>query len=151
MVIKVKYKDKHGKKLLKTKKGDMIDLCCAEDTFCPLGAVTYIPLGVCIELPEGYGAKVYPRSSTHKHFGIKMACSVGIIDNSYKGPNDMWLFPAECVTGKDFRNGTRGSLIEAGDRIAQFEIYKVNDNIQFEEVIELEGDDRGGIGSTGRR
>ena len=93
-----------------------------------------------MKLPKGYKANVYPRSSTYKNFGIILANSVGQIDNSYSGDNDEWRFPAIAL---------RDTVIHKNDRICQFEIQKIQPEIQFEEVSSLGNIDRGGIGSTG--
>lgn len=100
-----------------------------------------IPLGVCIELPKGYEAIVAPRSSLFKNFGIIQANSLGIIDESYKGDNDEWHFPAICLKEKTF--------IPKGERICQFRIIQHQPFITFTEVDALGNIDRGGIGSTG--
>lgn len=42
--------------------------------------VTYLPLGVAMELPKGFEAIVLPRSSTPKKLGIICANSMGVID-----------------------------------------------------------------------
>ena len=93
-----------------------------------------------MKLPKGYKANVYPRSSTYKNFGIILANSVGQIDNSYSGDNDEWRFPAIAL---------RDTVIHKNDRICQFEIQKIQPEIQFEEVDHLDEVSRGGIGSTG--
>jgi len=104
------------------------------------GEFKLIPLGVAMELPEGYEAHIAPRSSTFKNFGILMTNHLGIVDNSYCGPNDWWYFPALAM---------RDTVIEAGERICQFRIQKNQPTLVFDEVDELTGKDRGGLGSTG--
>lgn len=74
--------------------GDWIDLRAAEDVSMTAGEFKLIPLGVAMELPEGYEALVAPRSSTFKNLGILLANSIGVIDESYCGDNDEWHFPA---------------------------------------------------------
>lgn len=106
------------------------------------GEYYLIPLGVGMILPYGYEAHVLPRSSTPSKFGIILANSMGIIDNSYSGDNDEWKFPAIAI---------RDTMIEKGDRIAQFRIMKNQPRIDFERVLHLNKKSRGGIGSTGRR
>lgn len=64
--------------------GDWIDLRAAEDVSMIGGQFKLIPLGVAMELPEGYEALVAPRSSTFKNLGILLANSIGIIDESYR-------------------------------------------------------------------
>lgn len=121
-------------------QGDWIDLRCADTTFIPKGGFEYIPLGVAIELPEGYEAIVAPRSSTFKRRGIIMTNSIGIMDESYCGDGDQWRFPAYA---------TRDTLIPKGERICQFRIVKHQPEIKFEIVDTLGNPDRGGYGSTG--
>lgn len=121
-------------------KGDLIDLRAAKDVEMKAGEFKLIPLGVGMKLPEGYKANVYPRSSTYKNFGIILANSVGQIDNSYSGDNDQWHFPAVAL---------RDTVIHKNDRICQFEIQKIQPEIEFEEVEHLDTESRGGIGSTG--
>ncbi|MFR4641284.1 MAG: deoxyuridine 5'-triphosphate nucleotidohydrolase, partial [Blautia massiliensis (ex Durand et al. 2017)] len=45
----------------------------------------------------------------------------------------------------------RDTVIHVNDRICQFRIEKHQPIIGFEEVDHLNGEDRGGIGSTGKR
>ena len=95
-----------------------------------------------IELPEGYEAHVVPRSSTFKKWGIIETNSMGIIDESYKGDNDQWFFPAYAL---------RDTKIEKNDRICQFRIVKKMETVDFETVEVLGNKDRGGHGSTGTK
>lgn len=121
--------------------GDWIDLRAAEDVSMVAGQFKLIPLGVAMELPAGYEALVAPRSSTFKNLGILLANSIGIIDESYKGDNDEWHFPAYAV---------RDTFIRKNERICQFRIIKHQPMIHLMEVDHLGNDDRRGIGSTGR-
>ena len=117
-------------------------------------SITLIPLGVAIKLPKGFEALLLPRSSTAKKFGIIQANSQGIIDESYQGNKDEWKFPAI---------GIKDTVIKKGDRICQFRIqpsqkatfwqklkWLLSSNIKIVEVDNLEGNDRGGFGSTGK-
>ncbi|MGO4945841.1 dUTP diphosphatase [Blautia sp. Sow4_E7] len=131
--------------------GDWIDLRAAEDVFIPIGQFKTISLGVSMELPEGYEAHMVPRSSTFKNFGVLMTNSLGVIDNSYCGDNDIWRFQAYCVFGGLMRNGVKGTLIKKNDRICQFRIVKKQPDVEFGKVERLDNADRGGIGSTGIR
>ena len=101
--IKIKYHDKPDYKVPRLEKipqGDWIDLYAAEDAYIPFGVVVMIPLGVSMQLPKGYEAHMISRSSTFKKWGVMMANSMGLIDESYCGDNDEWLFPAVCVNTK---------------------------------------------------
>lgn len=142
MNIKIKYFDKEIDKVEKISKGDLIDLRAAETVEMKKGDFKLIPLGVGMKLPDGYKANMYPRSSTYKNFGIIQANSVGQIDNSYSGDTDEWRFPAIAL---------RNTVIHKNDRICQFEIQKIQPEIEFIEVEHLDEVSRGGIGSTGKR
>lgn len=123
------------------RNSDWIDLRAAEEVKLAAGDYKAIPLGAAIELPKGYEAIIAPRSSTFKHFGILLANSIGVIDESYKGDGDEWHFPALAV---------RNTVIHAGERICQFRIIKHQPKYTLKWVKRLDNKNRGGIGSTGR-
>lgn len=138
--IKIKYFT-DIEKIRPFSNGDLIDLRASQDIKMKKGDFRLIPLGVAMQLPKGYKANVYPRSSTYKNFGIILANSVGQIDESYCGDNDEWKFPAIAL---------RDTIIHKNDRICQFEIQKKQPNITFEEIDILNNKNRGGLGSTGK-
>lgn len=111
--------------------GDWIDLYAAEDvtlkapqtgsrktvdkervrnTVIP---VTYIPLGVAIELPKGYEALINSRSGSPKKFNIFIPSGQGVVDNTYCGDEDEWKYVASPLDS---------TTIHKGDRICQFRI-----------------------------
>lgn len=139
MKIKIKYFT-DIEKIAKIEKGDWIDLRAAEDVTLKAGEFKLIPLGVAMELPAGYEAHMVPRSSTYKKFGIIQTNHQAVIDESYCGDNDQWLYPAYAL---------RDTEIHKGDRICQFRIMEKQPNIEFEEVEHLGNEDRGSFGSTG--
>ncbi len=139
--IKIQYLNEDIKKLEYIDgKSDWIDLRAAESVTLKAGEFKLINLGVAMQLPEGYEAHIVPRSSTFKNFGIIQANSMGIVDESYCGPNDWFYFPAIAL---------RDTEIQFNDRICQFRIEKHQPQITFKEVNQLENENRGGIGSTG--
>ena len=141
MQIKIKYfTDKIDRLKYIDGKSDWIDLRAAENIELKAGDFKLIPLGIAMELPKGYEAHVVPRSSTFKNFGIIQTNSMGVIDESYCGDNDQWFFPAYAL---------RDTEIHVGDRICQFRIMEHQPKIQFDEVLFLGNEDRGGHGSTG--
>lgn len=140
MNIKIKYHNPFFEKIKAILHGDWIDLRAAERVEMKAGEFRIISLGVSMKLPEGYEAHVVPRSSTFKRWGVLQANSMGIIDNSYCGENDIWGFPALAV---------RDTVIDAGDRICQFRIVKKMEPVEFVEVAHMEDESRGGFGSTG--
>jgi dUTP pyrophosphatase len=140
--IKIKYFNEELSKVSKITQGDWIDLRAAKTVELKKGEFGLIPLGIAMELPEGYEAHVVPRSSTFKNFGIIETNSMGVIDESYKGDNDQWFFPAYAL---------RDTVIEFGERICQFRIMEKMPEVEFVEVEHLGNDDRGGHGSTGTK
>lgn len=153
--IRIKYFE-GATKLKKIDVGNWIDLYANKDMFILEGTRAMIPLGVAMELPEGYEAHLAPRSSTFKTWGIIQTNSVGVVDHSFMGDNDQWHMPVYCLMSKcGMRDSdgmiVRGTWIHKGDKIAQFRIMEIQPEIEFEEVEVLGNDDRGGFGSTGTR
>jgi dUTP pyrophosphatase len=105
------------------------------------GEFKLIPLGIAMQLPDGYEAHVVPRSSTFKNYGIIQTNSMGIIDETYCGPNDQWFMPAFAM---------RDTTISFNDRICQFRIMTHQPEINFVQSALENNDDRGGHGSTGK-
>lgn len=137
MLIKI---NTHGNALPES-HGEWIDLRTAEDAILEPQEYREISLGVSMQLPDGYYAEVAPRSSTCKNWGVIMANSIGIIENSYCGDNDIWKFPAVAI---------RHTKIPSGTRICQFRLVEQTAPVQFEPVELLDNPDRGGFGSTGK-
>jgi dUTP pyrophosphatase len=140
-IIKIKYL-RDIEKVNRIACGDWIDLRAAEDVTMKAGEYKMIPLGIAMELPVGYEALVAPRSSTFRKYGVLLANSIGIIDESYKGDNDEWNFRAYAE---------RDTFIPKNERICQFRIIEHQPSLSIVEVDTLGNPDRGGIGSTGRR
>ena len=150
-------------------KGDWIDLYTAETVNLVAPEVdlnkkadgyrkatfdsNIIPLGVCVEVPEGFESIVAPRSSTFRKYGLMESNSIGIIDQSYKSDKDEWKMPV--VATKDI-------TIPKGTRLCQFRIqpnqkatmwqklkWLFSSGIEIEQVDSLDNPERGGFGSTG--
>ena len=122
-------------------KSNWIDLRAAEDVYLRKGEFKVIPLGVAMELPEGYEAHIVPRSSTFKNFGIIQTNHIGVIDESYCGDDYQWYMPVYAI---------RDAELHMNDRICQFRIIKHQPQIIFNEIKNLNGVNRSGFGSTGR-
>lgn len=136
--LKVKYLA-DIKPIVVEEKGDWIDLRSAETIELEARQSAIIPLGVAIELPEGYSAIIAPRSSTFKKWHILQTNSIGVIDNSYCGDNDEWCLPVYAISK---------TTIYKNDRICQFRIIK-NEPVSIMKVDKLGNPDRNGFGSTG--
>lgn len=120
------------------------------DVFIP---VTYIPLGVAMELPKGFEAIVASRSSGPRKLGMFIPSGQGIIDWSYNSNTDEWCYVASPM------NNTK---INRGDRICQFRIqlsqkatfwqklkWLFSSGVELVFVDDLNNEARGGLGSSG--
>lgn len=158
-----------------TEKGDWIDLKSAKSLIIPAAQsstlkkkniegkeisyrdvamnTTYIPLGVAMQLPKGYEAIVASRSSGPKKLCLFIPNGIGVIDNSYNGNTDEWMYVASTM---------KKATIHKGDRICQFRIqlsqkatlwqkikWLFTSGIELEFVEDLNNESRGGLGSTG--
>lgn len=139
--IKIKYFDE-VEPIEAIEVGDWIDLKVSETVEMKKGEFKLLPLGVAMQLPEGYEALVVPRSSTFKKYKIIQTNSIGVIDESYCGDDDMWRFPAYAM---------EDTVIEKNTRICQFRIVKHQPSIKLTTVTELGNANRGGFGSTGEK
>lgn len=143
MTLRIRYLSDRIEKLRYIDgRSDWIDLRAAEDVTFRAGEYKLIPLGVAIQLPKGYEAHVVPRSSTFRTFGLLQANSFGIVDESYCGNDDQWFVPMYA---------TRDTEVHVNDRICQFRVMAHQPLIEFEETDRLEGENRGGFGTTGRQ
>lgn len=139
--IEIKYEYPDTGKIERIAAGDWIDLKAAQTVELKQGEFKLIDLGVAMKLPKGYEAIMAPRSSTFKNFGIIQANSIGVIDESYCGPEDYWKLPVIAL---------RDTKINRGDRICQFRLLPHQPPVMFETKEELAGENRGGFGSTGK-
>lgn len=162
LYIPIKYFE-GATKLKPNPKGDLIDVYSREDVFIPKGEMRMVHLGFAMQLPKGKMARLFPRSSTFKTWGVIQVNSVGIIDNSYCGDNDEWMIPLMCMEARDYDYSVNknqdsilssqitGTWIRKGDKIAQFEIVDKMSKVTFGEKDTLGNKDRGGFGSTGTK
>tara|TARA_R110000824_G_C15078004_1_gene664077 strand:+ start:240 stop:668 length:429 start_codon:yes stop_codon:yes gene_type:complete len=142
--MKLKFKKLHPSAVIPTKGTDAAaayDLVSIERVFIPCGETVVVSTGLAMEIPIGWRGDIYSRSGLASN-GVVVANSPGKIDSDYRGEIKVLLHNnrATNIVG-----------IEAGDRIAQFEVAPVYD-LEFEEVTELEPSERGekGLGSTGK-
>lgn len=96
--------------------------------------------GISIELPDGWGALVQPRSGMGLHHGV--VAITGVIDQDFRG------FIAVVLVNL----GTDAYKVSPGDRIAQLVLIQVPPRPHIVVVDDLGITDRGasGFGSTGR-
>lgn len=152
--IKVKMLADIDKPVIR-RDGDYIDLRAAKDIMVGEHPVTYIPLGVAMELPKGCYAEVVSRSSAPRKSHIWNASALGIIDHSYNGDNDEWMWPATTI-------GTSMTMVTKNERICQFSLrlsqkattwqklkWLMADGVELVFVDQLGNEDRGGLGHSG--
>ncbi len=102
----------------------------------PVSHIYRYHTGIALELPPGWTALVFPRSSIVKTGAILGNC-VGVIDSDYRGEITL------CFKAKY-------PPYSCGDRIGQLVIVPLPD-VVLEEAVELSETERGagGYGSTG--
>lgn len=140
MNLKIKLLDKNCEPLRAYPTDSGIDLRARTASAIVLDALggVVIPVGIAIELPQGYEAQIRPRSGLSKQGVIAI---FGTVDNSYRGEIKVTLIN---TSSKIFD-------IKPYERIAQLVITPVTiPNIEY--VDKLSKTDRGdkGHGSTGR-
>ena len=97
--------------------------------------------GISIAIPLGHAGFVLPRSGNALRHGLTVANAPGLIDAAYRGEIKVILLNTDPT--ESFRVGR-------GDRIAQLVVQRV-EQVEWQVVQELDGDDRGGgFGHSGR-
>ena len=115
-----------------------LDLYCSEDVTVYPGQFVDIPLGVSVELPEGWWGMLTGRSSTLRKRGLMV--NQGVIDQGYRGP----LFAGVWnLTGKPVE-------VHRGERLVQLILVPIWRGSALE-VMVLNDSVRGvrGFGSSG--
>jgi dUTP pyrophosphatase len=119
-----------------------MDLCAAitKELVLETGAITLIPTGFAMAIPEGYEAQIRPRSGLAVKHGIGLINSPGTIDADYRGEIKIAVINL----------GAKDYTFHRGDRIAQMVINRVYP-AKLEVVQQLDETDRntGGFGHTG--
>lgn len=157
MEIKIKLLP-GGKMPTKGTEGAAAFDCYAAEDVVINGKPVLIGLGFALELPPGYHAKIFPRSSIGLKTTLRQPNSCGIIDSDYRGEvKAMYESKLSEREVKQYGNaigtitGVEAHKIMKGDRIAQMLIER-NVDVEFLVVDELSETDRGagGFGSTGK-
>lgn len=151
--------------------GDWIDLRSAEDVELngPLVArakkdelrkvhfdAYLLKLGVAMQLPKGFEAVVNPRSSIFMKYGVILANSQGVIDNSYCGDDDEWkanIIP--MVADVKIRRDERlfQFRIQPSQKATMWQKLKwlFSNGVKLVRVDELNNPNRGGHGTSGKK
>lgn len=117
-----------------------LDLAACDRHEVGPGERAVIPTGLAVEIPEGYGGFVLPRSGLAARHGITLLNAPGLIDAGYRGE-------VQVV----FHNTDRSEtfVVEPGMRIAQLVVLEVP-GVRLAEREELAASERGerGFGSS---
>ena len=119
-----------------------LDLLAREDgVILAAGHRLLMPTGIAVAIPAGHAGFVLPRSGLASKHGITVVNAPGLIDAAYRGEIKVVMLNTDP---------TADYTVHRGDRIAQLVIQRV-DEVEWNVVDELDGDDRGGgFGHTGR-
>ncbi len=119
-----------------------VDLHAREDaTIAAGGGRILMPTGLAVAIPLGYAGLVVPRSGLALKHGITLVNTPGVIDSGYRGELKVVMINTDPVA--DY-------VVSRGDRVAQLLIQQI-ETVQWEEVDQLSGEDRGGgFGHSGR-
>lgn len=100
------------------------------------GERAVIPTGLALEIPEGYGGFVLPRSGLAARNGITLLNAPGLIDAGYRGE-------VQVVFHNTDREET--FVVEPGMRVAQLVVLPVPDLalVEREELAQTERGERG--------
>ncbi|MBN1351179.1 dUTP diphosphatase [candidate division KSB1 bacterium] len=118
------------------------DLLCRTTTEIAPVQIGLIPSNVVIQTPPGYMLLVTLRSSTPKRKGLLKPHGVGIIDQDYCGNNDEIMIQV-------FNFSEETTQIDRGEKIGQGIFVRI-EQFEWEEVDDMQCQDRGGFGSTTR-
>ena len=116
-----------------------MDLYTVEQFELEPGERKSVPLGIAVEIPDGYVGLIWDKSGLSHKYGIKSFG--GVVDSGYRGEIHAGIMN---LSDKFFS-------FEKGHKIAQLLVQKI-ENIEFEEVPELSDSSRGEgrFGSTGK-
>jgi dUTP pyrophosphatase len=119
-----------------------VDLYARENAMIPAkGGRVLMPTGLAIAIPLGFAGFVVPRSGLALKHGITLVNTPGIIDSGYRGELKVVMINTDP---------TVHYVVTRGDRIAQLLIQRI-ETIEWNEVDNLDGEDRGGgFGHSGR-
>lgn len=113
-----------------------LDLAACDRHEVGPGERAVIPTGLAVEIPQGYGGFVLPRSGLAARNGITLLNAPGLIDSGYRGE-------VQIV----FHNTDRSEafVVEPGMRVAQLVVLPVPGIVlvEHEELAQSERGERG--------
>ncbi len=117
------------------------DIYASENAMLARGKTTFVSTGIAMEIPEGFGGFVFPRSGLASRAGVRLSNCVAVIDSDYRGEIKIPLM-VDCGAGYP---------VKKGDRVAQI-VFMPYLKAELNVVEELSETERGngGFGSTGK-
>lgn len=115
------------------------DLYARADTTINGQTFGRIPTNLIVKIPEGFMLLVNARGSTEQKTGLIVI--PGIIDQDFCGPEDE-------IQVRVWNPGAENRTVRRGDRFAQAIFVQIG-RAEWHEVEKLDGQSRGGFGSTG--
>ena len=140
MKIKIKKLNKDLPTPRQAYAGDAgMDLYASEHTVLKPMECVAIPVGLAVEIPDGYYAYITDKSGLSIKKRLKTMG--GVIDSNYRGEIHAGMMN---LSDEDY-------IFEVGDKVAQMIIQKT-EQVEFEEVDELSESQRGEkrFGSSGK-
>ena len=117
------------------------DLFAIEAVSIPAGERREVGTGLAMEIPQGFGGFVQPRSGLAFKHGIMVVNSPGLIDSGYRGEIRVCLY----------NSGDEAFEIEAGERIAQLVVQRIEEpGFTTKGGLGETSRNDGGFGSSGR-
>ena len=146
MKVKIKLLHPQAKPPAYIREGDSaLDLfACLDETIkIPPGERRIIQCGFALELPEGYGMFIIPRSGLSVRHGVTVHNAPGLVDTNYRGE-------VRVIIHNEMRTFNESFEVFHGARIAQALILPVP-HVEWQVVDELSESPRGanGFGSSG--
>ena len=132
-----------------------LDIYVGEDIEINAGEYKIVKSNVVMKIPNGYGLFLLPKSSTFKKFELMYGNSVGLIDVTYSGNNDIIGFGVFKPFTRDNINKIENDIdcktyLKKGDYIGQLCLIKVEE-MKLEKVDNMDGEDRGGHGEQTKK
>jgi dUTP pyrophosphatase len=118
-----------------------LDLCAAESARLAPGARVSVGTGLAVQIPDGVGGLVLPRSGLALKHGVTLVNSPGLIDPGYRGELRVLLLNTDR---------TQEFPISPGDRIAQLLLVPVVHAKPLQaDALDESTRGEGGFGSSG--
>lgn len=148
--LKIELVNQNCKAPERANEGDLYDLFANGNYVINSFQPTIVKLGVKFEIPEGYRIKIFSRSSLPLKKNLLISNGIAIIDTFYRGEVGIILHTVPSYSSTDHKTLiNREAIIMDGEKIAQFQLEKIEDvELELVDKIDTTNDRGGGFGST---